>query len=421
MPRNRQQKRRTSVNIDSSTINRRFQQPRQIKTVKKQKASTKNDDFDEKKEVSLQNIMTTKSVSSQSDRFDSKFIGVYISTASASTENLITKLNMIKIKSTDEIVTSSNNASVSIQQASQVSQHVSASESTEQTIFISSRRFSVLGSSEAAQQNEQKKKTINQSKHSKMDSVEIWNFTQTSRKALKTTIRKKVVQDLRKKMTLTASKEGKPIKLTVNEQTLIIDHLIRLMSLKTRFVVERETHFIILEFMSEMSMRKITKTFVIQTYIEVFKNITLNRIYNRKKWKIMTGFSCFLRISDKKHRITKKELSQYLLMNFLDRVIKEEYIWFKKNMTEKIERNTATLKAANKHRELKAQNWKTWIRDCENYWVKKIAWKYHTVVRIYGVEGITFLIDHFFESLLKLMSSINNSYPQDFHEQISKW
>lgn len=213
----------------------------------------------------------------------------------------------------------------------------------------------------------------------------------------------------------------KPIMIKTNEQILKIDHFIKLLLSETKFVIESKTSFIDLNFMFEIFVKKITDTVTIQTYIKIFKDITSNRIYNRKKWKIMTDFLCFFKISNKKHRTTQSKPPQYLLINAFDRVIKKKYIWFKKNMIEKSQRDATTLKAANKHCELKKNNWNVWIRDCDNYWMKKMSWKYHTVVRTYETEKITFFTKIFLEDLLDLMSSINNFYSFNFHDILSTW
>lgn len=195
------QKRRTFVNIDSCATDQRFQQFRQIRNFKKQKISTTNDDFDEKK-VSLQNIIAMTLNSSQSDQSKSKFIEIYISTALTSIEDLITGLNMIRIKSISKTATFQQKQLISFQHFifNSISSHQSSHDLTLSNTFIFSHFIFNSKSSQGFQQKNQEKTNETQFEQFKKNSVKLWNLFRKSKKALKATIKKKVKQNLRKKM-----------------------------------------------------------------------------------------------------------------------------------------------------------------------------------------------------------------------------
>lgn len=107
MSNNSRYKRRAPISTESSANNHRFQQTRQFRERKKQKTSTKNNESDDEKRMSLQNTTDAVSKPPQNIQSRSKFIEVYVSSAAAFTKDLMAGLDMIRINSTDDTTTAS--------------------------------------------------------------------------------------------------------------------------------------------------------------------------------------------------------------------------------------------------------------------------------------------------------------------------
>lgn len=168
--------------------------------------------------------------------------------------------------------------------------------------------------------------------------------------------KKRIKNKIEKKKNLKTSVKGKSIRLHHNEEKLRVNHFIKLMSSEIKFVIENWAAFMNLNLSSKISIEIFTVSETIQVYIKVVKNVTLNRMYNRKKWKVLANLLCYLRIHDKKHDHSKSSLFQYFLINNLEMSVKEKHIWFKINMQNKKQRNKAILKISRQHAVLKKNN-----------------------------------------------------------------
>ena len=229
-----------------------------------------------------------------------------------------------------------------------------------------------------------------------------------------------MTQDIREKINLTFFREKKFIILNLKNIFIETEHLIKFFHSVTKFIIESNVDYVLHDSLSKISIRRHSNVDVIQIYIGIAKDFVRNRIYNLFKYRMTTNFSCYLRISDKKEKFTKKIISQYLLMNSLNQAIKKKNIWFTLSMITKLQKNDAIMKTANKHRILKQKNWKLWIRTCERYWIDKIKWKYEIVTRTWDLKKIIFFTIHDFDEILEIADFRRLIMFLNFHEILEK-
>ena len=107
-------------------------------------------------------------------------------------------------------------------------------------------------------------------------------------------------------MNLISFRDEKFKTLNLDDTIFKIEHLIRFFHSIAKFVIENDANFILHNSSSKVSMRRHLNVNAIQMYVEIIKNNVFNRIYNLFKYKILTNFSCYFRISDKKKNSQKK-------------------------------------------------------------------------------------------------------------------